>query len=49
MNITKTLNEVAGIFVVLESDNRILKDRLAKKEAEVVNLKREIKILSQQI
>ena len=48
MNITKTLNEIASKFVVLESDKRILKDRLAKKEMEVVNLKKEIKILSQQ-
>tara|TARA_Y100000593_G_scaffold69804_1_gene128174 strand:- start:1696 stop:1839 length:144 start_codon:yes stop_codon:yes gene_type:complete len=47
MNITKTLNEIAGKFVVLESDNRILKNRLEKKEMEIRNLEKEIKILSQ--
>ena len=47
MNITKTLNEIAGKFVVLESDNRILKNRLEKKEIEIRNLEKEIKILSQ--
>ena len=47
INVTKTLNEIASMFVVLESDKRILEDRLAKKEIEVVNLNKEIKMLCQ--
>ena len=39
MDVTKTLNVIAGKFVVLESDIRIYKDRCKKLEYEVHKLK----------